>query len=71
MLKKLKLLLTKIHRSKTLVVSTVLAVVGVVEQNTQAFAPYMTANNFGLFVTGIGALMAVLRVYTTTSLEEK
>ncbi len=69
--KNIKLLITKIHRSKTLIVAAALAVGGVVESQIQVFAPYMTPNNFGLFTTGVGIVMALLRLSTTKSLEDK
>ena len=71
MLKNIKLFFTKIHRSKTLIFAMALAVGGVIEANTQVFAPYMTPQTFGLFTTGVGVVMALLRFATTKPLEDK
>jgi hypothetical protein len=63
--------LKKILKSKTMLFSLLLVVFGVVEANLALFQSFIPPQYWGLVVTGIGIVTAVLRFVTTTSLDEK
>lgn len=64
-------MIRKILKSKTLLFSLLLAVMGVVEANTQAFARFIGPDYFGLFVMVVSIITAVLRVLTRVPLKDK
>ena len=63
--------LKKILRSKTMLFSLLLVVFGVIEANLSLFRDAIPPQYWGLVVTGIGVIVAVLRFVTTTSIDEK
>lgn len=63
--------LKKILKSKTMIFSILLAVLGVVELNMSIFSTFMSEEIYGVFVIVVGMITAILRVVTTTSLEDK
>lgn len=63
--------LKKLLKSKTMIFSILLAILGVIEMNMSVFSNYMTEETYGLFVIFIGVVTAVLRILTTTSISDK
>lgn len=63
--------LKQIMKSKTMLFSIALAVLGVIELNMSLLSTYMSQEVYGIFVIVIGAITAVLRLLTTTSIEDK
>jgi hypothetical protein len=61
----------KAFKSKTIVFSLLLAVLGVIEASFQVFAPLMTPQSYGWVLMGVSCVVAVLRIVTTLPLVEK
>lgn len=61
----------QIMKSKTMLFSIALAVFGVIELNMSLLSTYMSQEVYGIFVIVVGAITAVLRLLTTTSIEDK
>jgi len=61
----------KIFKSKTIIFSLLLALLGVVEASFQVFAPMMTPQAYGLMLMGVSCVVAVLRIVTTLPLDDK
>jgi hypothetical protein len=58
-------------KSKTILFSLLLAVLGAVEQNTAMVTAFVGPQNTGLAMLVIGAIVAALRAVTTKALSEK
>jgi hypothetical protein len=58
-------------RSKTVYLGLVILVVGVIQANAAALAPFIPEKYFGLFNMMLGVLVVVVRFFTDQSLEEK
>ncbi len=63
--------LKKLLKSKTMIFSILLAMLGVVELNMSVFSTYMTQEMYGIFVIVVGMITAVLRILTTSSIDDK
>jgi hypothetical protein len=61
----------KAFKSKTILFSVLLAVVGVIEASFQVFAPMMSPQAYGLVLMGVSCVVAVLRIVTTLPLDDK
>lgn len=61
----------KILKSKTMMFSLLLVVFGVIETNLPLFQSLVPPQYWGLLVSGIGIVTAVLRFVTTTSIADK
>lgn len=61
----------QVIKSKTMLFSFLLALFGLIEQNTGVFIEVIGPDNFGLFTVGISFVVAILRVLTKESLGEK
>ena len=66
----MRTILTAIRRSKTLLFSVALAVLGVLEQSKGVLEPILK-EYAGLAFIAIAVLIAVLRILTTQSLADK
>lgn len=64
-------MIQKILKSKTLMFSLALAILGVIEASFQVFAPYMSPALYGFVLMGISITVAVLRIVTTLPLDQK
>lgn len=64
-------ILQKILKSKTLMFSLLLAVLGVVEVSFGIFQNYLSPAVYGFSLMLISIIVAVLRVLTTLPLDEK
>jgi hypothetical protein len=64
-------MIQKILKSKTLMFSLVLAILGVIEASFQVFAPFMSPAIYGFVLMAISITVAVLRIVTTLPLNEK
>ncbi len=71
MLDTIKVWYSRIIRSKTMWFSILLAVLGVIQASMDVFTPYVSAQSMGFLTLLIGILVAILRVITTNSLEDK
>lgn len=63
--------LKKIFKSKTMMFSMLLIVLGQIEANLSLFQSLIAPQYWGFVVTGIGIISAVLRTVTTTRLSDK
>jgi hypothetical protein len=61
----------QVVKSKTMVFSFLLALFGLIEQNTKLFIEIIGPDNFGLFTVGVSFIVAILRVATNEALSEK
>lgn len=61
----------KALKSKTIIFSILLALLGVVEASFQVFASMMTPQAYGLVLMGVSCVVAILRIVTTLPLDEK
>jgi len=66
-----KHIITKAHKSKTLIIAHLITILGFLQVNQQLFTNVLTSEQMGYFIFGVGILMAVLRATTTKSLDEK
>jgi hypothetical protein len=64
-------MIQKILKSKTLMFSLTLAILGVIEASFQVFAPFMSPAIYGFVLMAISITVAVLRIVTTLPLNEK
>jgi hypothetical protein len=64
-------MIQKILKSKTLMFSLVLAILGVIEASFQVFAPFMSPAIYGFVLMAISITVAVLRIVTTMPLDQK
>lgn len=71
MIKTIKVWWSRIIRSKTMWFSILLAVLGVIQASMDVFTPYISPQSMGGLTLLIGILVAVLRVLTHNSLEDK
>lgn len=67
----MKIWMTRMARSKTLLFSMLLAILGVLQASLDVFTPYLTPQAMGFVTLAIGIAVAVLRVITTQSLSDK
>lgn len=58
-------------RSKTIIFSLLLSILGVVQASMGAFSHLMTPETAGLVAVAVGAIVAALRVVTTQKLIDK
>lgn len=64
-------MIAQILKSKTMLFSLALAVLGTLQASMDVFTPYLTPQAMGLVTMIIGVVVAILRVLTTQSLGEK
>ena len=67
----MKVWLTRIAKSKTLLFSVLLSVLGVLQASMDVFTNYLTPQAMGFVTLGVGVIVAVLRVLTTQSVQDK
>lgn len=63
--------IARIIRSKTMLFSILLSVLGVVQASLDVFDKYLTPQAMGFVTLAIGVIVAVLRVVTTQPLSNK
>lgn len=61
----------KIKSSRTLIASTLIGMIGIIEVNLHLVKDAIGEDNYGFLVIGIGILMFWLRMITTTPVQEK
>jgi len=64
-------MIKQLLKSKTMLVALALEILGVVQLNADFLSTVMTPAQFGYVMLGIGIVMKILRMMTTTSLGEK
>jgi len=67
----LSYIITRAHKSKTLIVAHLISIIGFLEMNQHLFSNILTQQQMGYFIFGIGIVMAVLRAITSKPLSEK
>lgn len=67
----IKLWYARIIRSRTMWLAAILSALGALQTSTEALTPYLGAKSVGLLTLIVGILVAILRVVTTKSLEDK
>jgi len=67
----MKVWASRIIKSKTMIFSMVLAVIGVLQASTDFLSTVMSPHAFGYLTLVSGIVAAVLRVLTTQPLEDK
>lgn len=63
--------LLKLHKSKTVLFNVCVAVVGVLEANMHLLKDLIGTEYYGVAFIAIGMIGTVLRIVTTTPIEEK
>ena len=61
----------RVIRSKTMIFSIILAILGVLQASQDILSTLFTPKDFGLLTIAISVTVAVLRVLTVKPLEEK
>jgi len=64
-------MITKILKSKTMLLALALAILGVVQASMDVFTPYISPQSAGLLTLIIGIAVAILRVLTTQAISDK
>lgn len=64
-------MIRKILKSKTMLFSLALVILGVIEANLSLFQSLIPPQYWGFVVTGIGIVSAVLRMITTQPIKDK
>jgi membrane-anchored glycerophosphoryl diester phosphodiesterase (GDPDase) len=63
--------LIQIAKSKTMIFSIILSVIGVIQASTDFLSTIMSPHAFGYLTLVIGIIAAILRVVTTQPLSDK
>lgn len=64
-------IINAIKKSKTIQFALLLAILGVVEANFNIFQQYLPPESYGIALTIVSIIVAILRVITTLPLDEK
>ena len=67
----IKIWFDRIIRSKTLHAANVIAILGILQANSDFLSTVLTAKQFGFVMMGISVLMVILRIKTTNRLQDK
>lgn len=67
----IKIWFDRIIRSRTMHAANILAILGVVQANSDFLSSVLTPSQFGWMMMAIGIVFAVLRAKTTTALVDK
>ena len=67
----MKIWITRIIRSKTLHAANILAILGIVQTNSDFLSTVMSPKQFGFVMMGISIVMIILRANTNTPLSDK
>lgn len=67
----MKVWYTRIIRSKTLLFSLGLSVLGVLQASMDVFTAYLTPQAMGFVTLAVGVVVAILRVLTTQGIRDK
>jgi len=67
----IKIWFIRVIRSNTINTATVIAVLGVIQANSDFLSAVLTPKQFGWVMMGISIIMIVLRAKTTNSLKDK
>ena len=67
----IKIWLTRIANSKTMIFSVVLSILGVLQASMDTFTDYLTPHAIGFVTLGVGVIVAILRVLTTQDIQDK
>ena len=63
--------ITRIVKSKTMIFSIVLAIIGVLQASTDFLSTILSPNAFGYLTLASGVVAAILRILTTQPLSDK
>ena len=67
----MKVWITRILRSKTLHAANVIAILGIMQTNSDFLSTIMTPKQFGFVMMGISIVMVILRANTNKALSDK
>jgi uncharacterized membrane protein YeaQ/YmgE (transglycosylase-associated protein family) len=67
----MKVWISRIARSKTMIFSIMLGIIGAIQASTEFLSTLFSPQAFGFLTFAIGVIAAILRVLTTESLEDK
>jgi hypothetical protein len=67
----MKVWYSRIIRSKTLLFSLALSILGVLQASMDVFTDYLTPHAMGFVTLAMGVIVAVLRVLTTQDIRDK
>ena len=63
--------IVRIAKSKTMIFSIILSVIGVIQASTDFLSTVMSPHVFGYFTLATGVIAAILRIVTTQPLSDK
>lgn len=66
-----KIWLARIIRSKTMHAANIVAIIGIIQTNSDFLSTVLTPKQFGWVMIGISVAMIFLRTKTTNALEDK
>lgn len=58
-------------RSKTIHTANIIAILGIIQANSDFLSTVLTPKQFGWLMLGIAIIMVILRSQTTTALQDK
>jgi len=64
-------IITRAHKSKTLIIAHLVAILGFLQANQGLFTNVLTTEQMGYFIFVVGIVMAILRGATTKPLSDK
>lgn len=67
----MKVWMTRIAKSKTLLFSLAISVLGVLQASMDVFTAYFSPQDMGFATLAVGVAIAVLRVLTTQDIKDK
>ncbi len=70
-MEKLKLALSKLHKSKTVVFGFVVMLLGAIQTYLPSIQAALDPVTYGLITASVGIAVVVLRYFTDTSLQDK
>lgn len=66
-----KIWYSRLIRSKTINTAHVVVILGAIQANSGFFSRWLSTEDFGTFIAGVGIVMYILRARTDRSLEDK
>jgi len=67
----IKIWFSRVIRSKTMHTANIIAILGVLQANSDFLSTVLSPKQFGWLMMGIAIIMVVLRTKTTNALEDK
>lgn len=67
----MKIWFSRIIRSKTIHAANIIAILGIIQANSDFLSTVLTPKQFGWLMMGIAIVMVILRANTTNALQDK